>query len=76
MLETSKAFLDTDIPTKVVKGNADIFANVLASNFNDSIEKFNFPSILKYATITPVFKKGDRNFTESLQHTILFISYV
>ena len=76
MLETSKAFLDTDIPTKVVKGDADIFANVLASNFNDSIEKFNFPSILKYATITPVFKKGDRNFTESLQYTILFISYV
>ena len=76
MLETSKAFLDTDIPTKVVKGNADIFANVLASNFNDSIEKFNFPSILKYATIIPVFKKGDRNFTESLQYTILFISYV
>ena len=76
MLETSKAFLDTDIPTKVVKGNADIFANVLDSNFNDSIEKFNFPSILKYATITPVFKKGDRNFTESLQYTILFISYV
>ena len=76
MLETSKAFLDTDIPTKVVKENADIFANVLASNFNDSIEKFNFPSILKYATITPVFKKGDRNFTESLQYTILFISYV
>ena len=61
MLETSKACLDTDIPTKIVKGNADIFANVLASNFNDSIEKFNFPSILKYATITPVFKKGDRN---------------
>ena len=76
MLETSKAFLDTDIPAKVVKGNADIFANVLASNFNDSIEKFNFPSILKYATITPVFKKGDRNFTERLQYTILFISYV
>ena len=61
MLETSKACLDTDIPTKIVKGNADIFTNIRASNFNDSIEKFNFPSILKYATITPVFKKGDRN---------------
>ena len=38
-----------------------IFANVLVSNFNDSIEKSNFPSILKNATITPVIKKGDRN---------------
>ena len=60
-LETSKAFQATDIPTKIVKENADIFANVLVSNFNDSIEKSNFPSILKNATITPVFKKGDRH---------------
>ena len=38
-----------------------MFANVLVSNFNDSIEKSNFWFILKNATITPVFKKGDRN---------------
>ena len=55
-LETSKACQDTDIPTKIVKDNADIFANVLVSSFNDSIEKSNFPSILKNASITPVFK--------------------
>ena len=60
-LETFKACLDNDIPTKIVKENADIFANVLVSNFNDSIEKSNFPFILKNATITPVFKKDDRN---------------
>ena len=46
-LETSKACQDTDIPTKIVKENADIFANVLVSNFNDSIEKSNFLSIFK-----------------------------
>ena len=40
---------------------ANKFANVLISNFNDSIEKSNFPSILKNVTITPVFKKGDTN---------------
>ena len=38
-LETSKACQDSDIPRKIVKKNADIFANVLASNFNDSIQK-------------------------------------
>ena len=42
-LETSKACQKTDIPTKIVNENADIFANVLVSNFNDSIEKSNFP---------------------------------
>ena len=60
-LETSKACQATGIHTKIVKENADIFTNILVSNFNDSIEKSNFPSILKNATITPVFKKGDRD---------------
>ena len=60
-MEPSKACQATDIPPKIVKENADIFANFLVSNFNDSIEKSNFPSILKNATITPVFKKGVRD---------------
>ena len=51
----------TDISVKLIKENVDIFANVLVSNFNDSIETSNFPSILKDASITPVFEKGDRN---------------
>ena len=46
-LETSKACQDTYIPTKIVKQNADIFANILVSNFSNSIEKSNFPSIFK-----------------------------
>ena len=46
-LETSRASQDTDIPTKIVKENADIFVIVLVSNFNYPIEKSNFPSILK-----------------------------
>ena len=29
------------------------------------MEKSNFPSILKNASITPVFKKGDRNFKDN-----------
>ena len=60
-LEATNACRGTDISTKIVKQNADIFAKVLLSDFNDSIEKPNFPSILKNASITPVFKKGDKN---------------
>ena len=44
-LETSKASQKTDIPKIVNESAADIFANVLVSNFNDSIEKSNFPSM-------------------------------
>ena len=46
-LENSKACQDTDNPKKTVKENADIFANVLVSNFYDSIEMSHFPSIFK-----------------------------
>ena len=60
-METSKACQDTDIPPKIIKENADIFADILLARFNDSVEKCNFSSSLKKANITPVFKKGDRN---------------
>ena len=38
-LETSKAFQDTDIPTKIIKENAQIFADILLANFNDSLRQ-------------------------------------
>ena len=39
----------------------DIFADILVASFNDSVERSNFPSSLKKADITSIFKKGDRN---------------
>ena len=59
--ETSKACQDTDIPTKIITENADIFADILLASFNDSVEKSYFPSSLKKANITPAFKKSGRN---------------
>ena len=61
-LETSKACQDSDIPTKITRENADIFADMtLLASFNDSVEKSNFPSTLKNTNKTLVFKKGGRN---------------
>ena len=60
-LDTSNLCQDTDIQTKIIKENADIFAFILLARLNDSVEKSNFPSSPKKANITPVFKKGDRN---------------
>ena len=56
-----KACQDIDISTKITRENADIFADILFAGFNDSVEKSNFPSSLKHANKTPVFKKGDRD---------------
>ena len=46
-LETFKACQDTDISTKIIKEKADIFADILFANFNDSVKKFNFSSSFK-----------------------------
>ena len=54
-LDSVKASQDTDICTKIIKGNADIFSDFLLSGFNNSITTFVFPSSLKQAIITPVF---------------------
>ena len=56
---------DSDIPSKIIKENADIFTNILHSNINTSIYQSQFPSILKLVNITAVFGKGDRNSKEN-----------
>ena len=41
-MEISKACQDSDNRKKIIKENADIFADVLLASFNDSGEKSNF----------------------------------
>ena len=57
-LGASKACQDTNIPSKIIKENADIFANFLHSSFNTSVTNSEFQSVLKEANITTVFKKA------------------
>ena len=64
-LNPRKSTQSTDISIKLLKENADIFASYLCDFFNQSIENFEFPSILKNANITPVFKKGYRGSKEN-----------
>ena len=52
---------DSDIPSRIIKKNADIFTYILHSGFNILIYQFEFLLILKLASISPAFKKGDRN---------------
>ena len=60
-LDTTKACQDTDIPTKILKENADIFSDFLFAYYNASVVKSSkFPSILTLADIIPVFKKEDK----------------
>ena len=65
ILDASKAYQDSDIPWRIINENADIFTDIFHYNFNDSIYQSEYPSILKLANITPVFKKGDRSSKEN-----------
>ena len=61
-LDFSKACQDTDIRSKIIRENADIFASFLHSSFYTSVSNSEFPSVLKQANITPIFKKRERYF--------------
>ena len=56
-LNIKKAAPQDNIPVKILKLNNDIFSQYLSQIFNESIEAANFPNELKYAYITPVYKK-------------------
>ena len=47
------------IPLKILKESTDILKSPLAHLFNASVENMHFPNDLKYANVTPLFKKGD-----------------
>ena len=47
---------------KLSKRMQNIFAGILLASFNGSVKQPNFPSRLKNANLTPVFRKDDRNY--------------
>ena len=56
-LDTSKSTQSEDIPFKIIKDNADIFANFILQNFNKYIIDGKFPDQLKKQTIVLSLKK-------------------
>ena len=72
-LNSSKAGQSTDIPTKIIKQNSDIFADFILTSFNQSVANSIFSSSLKNADITPVFKKDDRNLKDNYRPVSIVI---
>ena len=59
-LDVTKCCQVNDIPTKIVKENSDIFADIIFHNLNDCFINSVFPENFKTADVIPIFKKGDR----------------
>ena len=56
---------ESDILSRIIKENSDVFGDYLLSNFNDAINKSYFPITLKQANIAPVFKTTDRHLKDT-----------
>ena len=65
ILNNKKASQNSDIPTKIIKENSDIFEKVLCSFINDSIKSSTFTSCLKETDVTPIHKKGEKDKKEN-----------
>ena len=59
-LKMNKASESSDMPTKIIKQNVDIFAKFLWEIINSAIKSSTFPSCLKSADMTPLHKKGKK----------------
>ena len=74
-LNTTKACQVADIPTKILKKNADMFSDFLFAYYNASFAKSSkFLPTLTLADIIPVFKKRDKecknNHRQMIIHTM------
>ena len=58
-LNPNKASTFKNIPAKLIKETNDICAPILHKLVNSSIQNSTFPDTLKFADITPIFKKDD-----------------
>ena len=56
-LDNSQGSQHSHIPTKIVKSNSDIYSDFLYVSIYSSIKSSLFPSCLKTADITPIYKK-------------------
>ena len=59
-LDSSKACQESDLPTKIIKANSDIFTEVIHKELNRGLEVGSCPCSSKLANVTPVYNKGNR----------------
>ena len=74
-LNNKKASQNSDIPTKIIKENSDIYGKVLCSFINDMIKSSTFPSCLKDANVTPIHRKGKKNMKKTIGQSAFYQSY-
>ena len=72
LLKLNKASQYSDIPTKIIKENSDIFSNFIWESIKNPIKSSIFPSCLKQADVTPLYKKSNKSLKENYRPVIKF----
>ena len=65
-MSSKKPLINNDTLTRIVKENADIFAEFLCKSVNAKFKLSMFFSSLKLADVTPLHKKGRKDLKEIL----------
>ena len=66
-LDKTKASQKTDISTRIIKENIDIFVDFLCASINSAIKTASFPFSLKLADVTPLHKKARKDMKEKFR---------
>ena len=74
-LPKNKATVFKDIPMRIIKDVAHVYSHRLPIIFNNCIKNSKFPDNLKYADISPVFRKGDTTDKSSYRPTSTLSSF-
>ena len=61
ILHMNKAVQDTDITVKILKENAEHFAEYIYLQFNEAVCASKLPTSFKFVNVTNVFKQGSIN---------------
>ena len=64
-LNLNKVVRDLEIPVKILKENADFFADYIYLQFNEAVDSSKFADFFKSADISAAFKQGSRNKKEN-----------
>ena len=59
-LNTKKASIENDIPTRILVGSADVVSEYLADIYNKSKNENRFDSSLKFGTVVPINKTSTK----------------
>jgi hypothetical protein len=74
-LKTKNVHGYDEISVKILKWSAPFISSPLTYIFNKSLELGSFPSRLKYSTVIPIFKAGDRLNMPNFRPVSLLISF-